>query len=138
LKKIHFIRTSHALSVEPQPHVFKKKSLIAMGVIMELHGGMCVWPRAMAEEEEDDEGDYEEAGGDAGQGEAGGSADLYRNMSQGDWQAHQAHWMGQQDERWGRLDTWMGQQDQRASWMYEHTVHQFQYLSTRDNLEPHL
>ncbi|GJY34848.1 hypothetical protein Tco_0419317 [Tanacetum coccineum] len=71
-------------------------------------------------------------------GEAEGSADLYHNMSQGDWQVHQAHWMGQQDERWGRLDTWMGQQDQRASWMYERTVCQFQYLSTRDNLEPHL
>ncbi|GJV60756.1 hypothetical protein Tco_1466856 [Tanacetum coccineum] len=83
-----------ALSVEPQPHVFKKKSLIAMGMIMKLYGGMCIWPRAMAEEEEDDEGDYEEAGGDAGQGEAGGSADLYRSMSQGDWQAHQTHWMG--------------------------------------------
>ncbi|GJR97042.1 hypothetical protein Tco_0269216 [Tanacetum coccineum] len=88
-----------ALSVEPQPHVFKKKLLIAMGVIMELHGGMCAWPGAMAEEEEDDEGDDEGAGGDAGQGEAEGSANLYRNMSQGDWQVHQLHWMGQQDER---------------------------------------
>ncbi|GKF01029.1 hypothetical protein Tco_0027952 [Tanacetum coccineum] len=76
--------------------MFKKKSLIAMGVIMELHGGMCVWPRVMAVEEEDDEGDKEGAGGD------------------------------------------MGQQDQRAGWIYEHTVCQFQYLSTRDNLEPHL
>ncbi|GKE84331.1 hypothetical protein Tco_1558073 [Tanacetum coccineum] len=98
------------LSVEPQPHVFKKKSLIAMGVIMEIHGRICVWPRTMAEEEEDDAGDDEGARGDAGQGEAEGSADLYRNMSQ----------------------------DQRASWMYEHTVCQFQYLSIRDNLEPHL
>ncbi|GKC95629.1 hypothetical protein Tco_1161071 [Tanacetum coccineum] len=79
------------LSVEPQPHVFKKKSLIAMGVIMRLYGWMCVWPKSMAEEEEDDGGDDEGAGGDAGQGEAEGSADLYRNMSQGDWQVHQAH-----------------------------------------------
>ncbi|GJV87146.1 hypothetical protein Tco_1531084 [Tanacetum coccineum] len=49
--------------------------------------GMCVWPRVMAEEEEDDEGGDEGdegVGGDAGRGEAGGSADLYRNMSQGD------------------------------------------------------
>ncbi|GJU51486.1 hypothetical protein Tco_1221041 [Tanacetum coccineum] len=29
----------NALSVEPPPYVFKKKSLIAMGVIMELHNG---------------------------------------------------------------------------------------------------
>ncbi|GKB56315.1 hypothetical protein Tco_0912501, partial [Tanacetum coccineum] len=58
-----------ALSVEPQPHVFKKKSLIAMGVVMELHGGVCVWPEAMAEEEEDDKADDEGdegAGGDVG------------------------------------------------------------------------
>ncbi|GKA35270.1 hypothetical protein Tco_0721761 [Tanacetum coccineum] len=58
-----------ALSVEPQPHVFKKKSLIAIGVIMELHDGMCVWPGNMAVEEEDDKGDDEGdegAGGDAG------------------------------------------------------------------------
>ncbi|GKC64559.1 hypothetical protein Tco_1097157 [Tanacetum coccineum] len=58
-----------ALSVEPQPHVFKKKSLIAIGVIMEFHDGMCVWPRNMAVEEEDDKGDDEGdegAGGDAG------------------------------------------------------------------------
>ncbi|GKF45088.1 hypothetical protein Tco_0131640, partial [Tanacetum coccineum] len=95
----------------------------------------------MAEEEENDEADNEGdkgAGGDACQGEAGGFADLYRNMSQGDCQAYQAHWIGLQDERWGRLDTWMGQQDQRASWMYDHTVRQFQYLSTRNNLKPHL
>ncbi|GKC40124.1 zinc finger, CCHC-type containing protein [Tanacetum coccineum] len=100
-----------ALSVEPQPHMFKKKSLIAMGVVMELHGGMCVWPRTIAEEEDDkseDEGN-EGVGRNACHGEAGGSMDPYRNMSQGDWQAHQAHWMGQQDERWGRLDAWMGQ-----------------------------
>ncbi|GKG33828.1 hypothetical protein Tco_0433987, partial [Tanacetum coccineum] len=100
------------LSVEPQPHVFKKKSLIVIGILMGLHGGMSVLPGAMAEEEEDDGGDDEGARRDAGQGEAEGSADLYRNISQGDWQVHQAHWMGQQDERWGRLNTWMGQQDQ--------------------------
>ncbi|GJW33852.1 hypothetical protein Tco_0053884 [Tanacetum coccineum] len=71
-----------------------KKSLIAMGVVMELHGGVCVWPGAMAEEEEDDEADDEGDEGDgrdAGQGEVGGSVDLYHNMSQGDWKAHQAH-----------------------------------------------
>ncbi|GKD43636.1 hypothetical protein Tco_1268281 [Tanacetum coccineum] len=59
-------------------------------------------------------------------------------MSQGDWQVRQARWMDQQDERWGRIDAWMGQQDERAHWMYDHTVCQFQHISTRDNLEPHL
>ncbi|GJT84878.1 reverse transcriptase domain-containing protein [Tanacetum coccineum] len=34
----------NALSIEPPPHLFKKKSLIAIGVIMELQNGMCVWP----------------------------------------------------------------------------------------------
>ncbi|GKE23386.1 hypothetical protein Tco_1434898 [Tanacetum coccineum] len=80
----------------------------------------------------------EEAEGDAGHGGVGGSANIYRNMSQGDWQVHQARWMDHQDEQWGRLNTWMGQQDERAHWMYDHTVCQFQYLSTRDNLNPHL
>ena len=32
----------------------------------------------------------------------------------------------------------MGQQDERANWMYDHIVRQFQYLSTRENLDPHL
>ncbi|GKE61049.1 hypothetical protein Tco_1511416, partial [Tanacetum coccineum] len=71
-----------ALSVEPSPHVFKKKSLISMGVVMKLHNEGCFWPatREVAEEdEEDDEGD-EEAGGGAGHEGAGGSADMYRNI----------------------------------------------------------
>ncbi|GJX61510.1 hypothetical protein Tco_0294410 [Tanacetum coccineum] len=59
-------------------------------------------------------------------------------MSQGDWQVRQTLWMDQQDEQWGRLNTWIGQQDERAYWKYDHTVCQFQYLSTRDNLNPYL
>nr|GEU36119.1 retrovirus-related Pol polyprotein from transposon TNT 1-94 [Tanacetum cinerariifolium] len=67
-----------ALSVEPQPHVFKKKLLIAMGVIINLNRGMCVWPRVVAMEEEDDEGDDDGVGGEVGREEAGGSAiELY-------------------------------------------------------------
>ena len=46
--------------------------------------------------------------------------------------------MDQQDAHWGRMKAWMGQQDERANWMYNYTVRQFQYLSTRDNLDPHL
>ncbi|GJY47594.1 hypothetical protein Tco_0436657 [Tanacetum coccineum] len=96
-----------ALSVEPSPHVFKKKSLISMRVIMELHNGGCFWPTTLEtveEDEEDDKGD-EAAGGDACHEGAGGSADMYCNMSQGDWQVRQAHWMDQQDEQWGRINT---------------------------------
>ncbi|GJS62138.1 hypothetical protein Tco_0656922 [Tanacetum coccineum] len=70
-----------ALSIEPPPHVFKKKSLTTMGVIMKLQNGMCVWPAPRALEEEEAE---EEAEGDARHGGVGGSADIYRNMSQGD------------------------------------------------------
>ncbi|GKF87785.1 hypothetical protein Tco_0258662, partial [Tanacetum coccineum] len=51
----------------------------------------------MEEDEKDDEGD-EAAEGDAGHEGARGSADMYHNMSQGDWQVRQARWMDQQDE----------------------------------------
>ncbi|GJU60982.1 hypothetical protein Tco_1238748 [Tanacetum coccineum] len=44
---------ANALSIEPLPHVFKKKSLIAMRVIMELHNRACFW-LATQEVEEDD------------------------------------------------------------------------------------
>ncbi|GJU52708.1 reverse transcriptase domain-containing protein [Tanacetum coccineum] len=101
------------LSREPPPYVYRKTSLIKMGFIMELYEGVCCWPstRGVVEEGEGDDEDRDEEGGNGG---AGGSADVYRNMSAGEWQVHQAQWMLQQDDRWGRLDTWMGQQDQRA------------------------
>ncbi|GKB61542.1 hypothetical protein Tco_0917728 [Tanacetum coccineum] len=84
----------NALSVEPPPYVFKKKSLIAMGVIMELHDGGCCWPATRevmvkVEDKGDDEGD-EAAGEYVGHEGVGGSADIYHNMSQGDWQVSQA------------------------------------------------
>nr|GEU93691.1 zinc finger, CCHC-type [Tanacetum cinerariifolium] len=112
-----------ALSVNPSLYVFKKKSLISIEVVMELHNGGYFWLATRETVEEDDEGDKEARGGTGHEG-AGGFADMYRNMSQGDWQVCQAHWMDQQDER--------------AHWMYDHTVCQFQYLSTHDNLDPHL
>ncbi|GJZ40983.1 hypothetical protein Tco_0587869 [Tanacetum coccineum] len=68
-----------ALSVEASPYVFKKKSLISMGVVMELHNGGCFWPVAREAMEEDDKGN-EAVGGDAGHERAEGSADMYRNM----------------------------------------------------------
>ncbi|GKE28435.1 hypothetical protein Tco_1443819 [Tanacetum coccineum] len=79
-------------NVEPPPHVFKKKSLIAMGVVMELHNEVCFWPTTREVEEEDDEDNEadEAAKGEAGNEGAGGPADMYRNMSQGDWQVQQA------------------------------------------------
>ncbi|GJT30567.1 hypothetical protein Tco_0910842 [Tanacetum coccineum] len=101
-----------ALSIEPLPHVFKKKSLIAMGMIMKLQNGMCVWPALRAVKEEKEAA--EEAEGDEGHDGAGGSTAMYQNISQGGWKVHQARWMDQQDEQWGRLNTWTGQQDERA------------------------
>ncbi|GJS62328.1 zinc finger, CCHC-type containing protein [Tanacetum coccineum] len=86
-----------ALSVDPSPLVLKKKSLFSMGVVMELHNGACFWPATQEVKEEDDEAD-EAAGGDAGNKGVGGSADMYRNMSQGDWQVPQARWIDQQEK----------------------------------------
>ncbi|GJX63539.1 hypothetical protein Tco_0296439 [Tanacetum coccineum] len=48
---------------------------------------------------EEGEGDDEEGDGEGGNEGVGGSADIYRNMNQGDWQVRQARWMDQQDER---------------------------------------
>ncbi|GKG16301.1 hypothetical protein Tco_0358624, partial [Tanacetum coccineum] len=64
------------------------KSLIAMGVIIELQNGTYVWPtpRTVEEEEEADE----EAEGGVGHGGFGGSTEIYRHMSQGEWQVRQA------------------------------------------------
>ncbi|GKD78482.1 hypothetical protein Tco_1341103, partial [Tanacetum coccineum] len=78
-----------ALNVEPSPYVFKKNALISMGVVMESHNGEYFWPAARDVIEEDDEG-YEAVGGDVGHEGVGGSADMYRNMSQSDWQVRQA------------------------------------------------
>ncbi|GJY11902.1 hypothetical protein Tco_0381211 [Tanacetum coccineum] len=75
--------------------------------------------RGVVKENEGDDEEGDEEGGNKG---VGGFADVYRNMSAGVWQVHQAQWMGQQDDQWGRIDTWMEQQDQRAHLMYDHTV----------------
>ncbi|GJU57732.1 hypothetical protein Tco_1235498 [Tanacetum coccineum] len=125
------------LNRKPPPHVYRKKSLVKMGVIMELHNGKCCWlvTRWVVKE---DEGNDEEGDGEWGNEGAGGSTDIYRNISARDLQVQQTRWMDQQDDQWGRLNTWMEQQDQRAHWMYDYTVHQFQHMSTRDNLEPQL
>ncbi|GJU48344.1 reverse transcriptase domain-containing protein [Tanacetum coccineum] len=72
-----------ALSIESPPYVFKKNSLIMMGVIMELQNRMCLWPATLAVEEEEEA--EEEAGGEAANKEAGGFAKMYWNISQGDW-----------------------------------------------------
>ncbi|GKC70235.1 hypothetical protein Tco_1116118 [Tanacetum coccineum] len=68
-----------ALSVEPKAHIFKKKSLIAMNVLMDLGRGACCWPvtRQIGEDDEVE---------DAANVEAGASAEVYRNMGRGDWQ----------------------------------------------------
>ncbi|GJV87449.1 hypothetical protein Tco_1531387 [Tanacetum coccineum] len=77
-----------ALSVEPRPYIFKKKSLIAMGIVMELHVGACYWP-ATREVRGDDEAE------EAAEEETGWSANAYRDTSKGDWQAHQGLRMNQ-------------------------------------------
>ncbi|GJY08008.1 hypothetical protein Tco_0375062 [Tanacetum coccineum] len=42
------------------------------------------------------------------------------------------------EEGAGQMETWMTIQDGRSNWMYDHIVRHFQYMSTRDNLNPHL
>ncbi|GJV13354.1 hypothetical protein Tco_1354895 [Tanacetum coccineum] len=85
----------------------RKKLLIAMGIIMELYNGVCIWPMTRTVEEGDEA--KEEVGGEAANEGDGGSAKMYRNMSQGDWQVRQARWMDKQDERWEQFDAWRGQ-----------------------------
>ncbi|GJU37524.1 hypothetical protein Tco_1185878 [Tanacetum coccineum] len=64
----------------PPPHVYRKKSLVKMGVIMKLHEGVCCWP-ATREVVEENKGDDEEGNEEGGNEGVGGSADVYRNMS---------------------------------------------------------
>ncbi|GJU30694.1 hypothetical protein Tco_1174283 [Tanacetum coccineum] len=61
-------------------------------------GGFNIRNTKVEEEDEEDDEANEETRGNAGNERVGGSADMYRNMSQGDWQVHQARWMDQQDE----------------------------------------
>ncbi|GJQ96880.1 hypothetical protein Tco_0008019 [Tanacetum coccineum] len=77
------------LNREPPPHVYRKTSLIKMGVIMELYEGECCWP-ATREVAGEGGGDDEEGNGEGGNEGIRGSTDIYRNMSQGKWQVHQA------------------------------------------------
>ncbi|GJS11510.1 hypothetical protein Tco_0368306 [Tanacetum coccineum] len=58
------------------PRVFPKKSLILMGVVMELDGGNCVWPaiRGVGDNSDDEEDE-----------EVGDHARAYRDMSRGAW-----------------------------------------------------
>ncbi|GJR62783.1 hypothetical protein Tco_1504945 [Tanacetum coccineum] len=76
------------LNREPPPHIYKKKSLVKMGVIMELHEGECCWPatRGVVEENEGDDEEGDREGGNEG---VGGFVDIYQNISAGDWQVRQ-------------------------------------------------
>ncbi|GKB66982.1 hypothetical protein Tco_0928394 [Tanacetum coccineum] len=78
------------------PPIFKKKSLITMGIVMELAEGRCYW-LSTRQVWEDDE--VEEAGDEG----AGGSSKAYKSMSQGDWQVPQGQWMDLQDECWEQI-----------------------------------
>ncbi|GKC21392.1 retrotransposon ORF1 [Tanacetum coccineum] len=77
------------LNREPPLYVYRKTSLVKMGVIKELHEGECCWPatKEVAEEGGGDDGEGDREGGNEG---IRGSTDIYRNISQGDWQARQA------------------------------------------------
>nr|GEV94210.1 zinc finger, CCHC-type [Tanacetum cinerariifolium] len=44
----------------------------------------------------------------------------------------------EEDEHWEHMKNWITQHDQQANWIYDHTICQFQHLSARDNLDPHL
>ncbi|GKB29407.1 hypothetical protein Tco_0868808 [Tanacetum coccineum] len=77
------------LNREPLLHVYRKTLLIKMRVIMELQEGKCCWP-ATREVAGEGGGNDEEGNGEGGNKGIGGSADIYRNMSQGEWQVHQA------------------------------------------------
>ena len=92
------------------------------GMLWEDHQGLVFYN----DDEEDDQAPQHQPFGDQG---AGGSGDVYRDMSRGDWQAYQGAWMGQ-------MDTWRTRTDERFDWMYDHMVRQIQHLSTRDHLEP--
>ncbi|GJY09773.1 hypothetical protein Tco_0377958 [Tanacetum coccineum] len=67
------------LNREPPPHIYKKKSLVKMGVIMELHEGECCWPatRGVVEENEGDDEEGDREGGNEG---VGGFVDIYQNI----------------------------------------------------------
>ena len=73
--------------------VVKSKSLGQMNVVMMLATGLWTWyaPPGQGQEDDDEEEEQEQGG------YAVGSEDYYRNMSRGDWQAHQGAWMGQMD-----------------------------------------
>ncbi|GJS78196.1 hypothetical protein Tco_0728077 [Tanacetum coccineum] len=66
-----------ALSFKPRTHIFKKKSLITIGIIVELNRGECYWPVTRQVGEDDEVEEAAEKG-------AGGSSEVYRNMSRGD------------------------------------------------------
>ena len=121
------------LSVGGTCRVVRVRSLKQMGIVTELERGDFAWwaPRPAAVGGGDDDDDEDVPQQQQHGGYDVGSADYYRHMSQGDWQAHQGAWMGQ-------VDAWWTTTDQRFDWMYDHTLRQMQHLSTRDQIEPHL
>ena len=91
--------------------VVKAKSLKQMNVVMELGDGSYLWyvvggaAGVGGNDDEEDEPQHQPF-----EGCEAGSADYYRHMSCGDWQAHQGDWMGQ-------VDAWRATTDQRFDWM---------------------
>nr|GEU46226.1 zinc finger, CCHC-type [Tanacetum cinerariifolium] len=60
------------LNCKSPPYVYRKKSLVKMGVIMELHEGECCWPDTRGVVEVD-KGDDEKGDGEGGNEELGAS-----------------------------------------------------------------
>jgi hypothetical protein len=112
--------------------VVRAKSLRQMSIVMQLADGSYGWYEEGGPDDAEDD-DVDEGAPQQHQfgGYEVGSADYYRHMSRGDWQAHQGAWMGQ-------VDAWRTTTDQRFDWMYDHTIRQMQHLSTRNQIEPHL
>ena len=80
--------------------VVRAKSLRQMNIVIQLANGSYTWYLAGGPDgTEDDDDDDDEGAPQQHQFRdyVVGSADYYRHMGRGDWQAHQGAWMGQVD-----------------------------------------
>ncbi|GJV12546.1 hypothetical protein Tco_1354087 [Tanacetum coccineum] len=75
-----------ALSVKPRAHIFKKKILDYYRDYLGAQLRACYWPATRHVGEDDEAEEAAEEG-------AGGSSNVYQNISRGNWQVHQVQWM---------------------------------------------
>nr|GEV24256.1 zinc finger, CCHC-type [Tanacetum cinerariifolium] len=108
---IYWGHLQHSLLACQVPKECKGKELDFRGVfVTRIARSFGFLTNEMSPTIEEDNEAGEEVGREAANEGAGGSAVMYWNTSQGDWKEAQ------------------------ANWMYNHTVREFQYLSTRDNI----